>query len=252
MSKTYSVGVHQNRDYATAKAFNQDASGFLAEFNGKLDAQQLPYETIDDSNMVANSRIAVDSRPDGSAQDGVGVTMATQSYFQVESTLNTFTWARYPAADVLGPPLATFSSQNNSWASGILSLSANITRGSFLRIPTSEGFLRGAAQIDVEYFFVSQEAAGFTGNFGAGWRWQFYVFVNDVMVSTTGEQPAGRRRTVNLPFAAPIASQDSVTIDVRWSATFDGAGTSPANIKLIEDANLRVYNCLLWARNQYR
>lgn len=252
MSKTYSVGVHENRNYAVSKAFNQDASGFLAEFNGKLDAQQLPYETLDDSNMVANSRIAVDSRPDGSAQDGVGIIMATQSYFQVESNLNSFSWARYVGADVLGPPLATFSSQNQKWASGILSLSEDVAKGTFLRIPTKEGFLRGSAMIDVEYFFVSQEASGFTGNYGAGWTWQFYVFVNDVMVATTGEQPAGRRRTVSLPFSTPIASQDSATIDVRWSATFDGAGTSPANITLIEDATLRIYNCKLWARQQYR
>ena len=56
MSKTYSVGVHENRNYAVSKAFNADASGYLAEFNGKLDAQQLPYEVLDDANFVPNSK----------------------------------------------------------------------------------------------------------------------------------------------------------------------------------------------------
>jgi len=69
------------------------------------------------------------------------------------------------------------------------------------------------------------------------------------MVATTGPQPAGRRRTVQLPFAIPVSAQDAINIDVRWSGTFDGAGVTPADIVRVEDAKINFFNCQLWARN---
>ena len=72
------------------------------------------------------------------------------------------------------------------------------------------------------------------------------------MIATTGPQPAGRRRTVSLPFALPVSSTDAVEIDVRWSATFDGSGLSPAGIIAVDEATIRFYNAQVWVRNQYR
>jgi hypothetical protein len=256
MSKTYSERYFKQKDYTDNEAYNDEASNILAEFNGKLAADQLPYESFTSANMVPNTRISVDSKPDGSAQQGVGIIMPTQALYNVASNLSTFTWNRLAPSggsiQVLGPPLATFQSSNSSWTSGINSLSESVSSGSFIRFVSKEGMVRGVANVDVEYFFVSQEASGFTGNYGAGWRWWIYVFINDVMVASTGPQPAGRRRTVNLPFATPVSSSDSISIDVRWSATFDGAGTSPNDISLVEDATIRFYNCSVFARNQYR
>jgi hypothetical protein len=257
MPKTYTTQTFEAKDFTNAEDFDLESSNVISVFNGVLDAQQLPYETMEKENFVANSRIAVDSRPDGSAQDGIGIIMSTQSIYKVFSTLNTFTWNRLapsgagPVA-VLGPPLAAYLSNNSSWATGINSLSEGITKGTFLRFVSKEGMVRGNAQVDVEYFFVSTSATGFTGNFGAGWRWQLYVFINDVMVSTTGPQPAGRRRTVNLPFSIPVASNESINVDIRWSATFDGAGNSPTEIVQVQEATIRFYNSQLWCRNQYR
>lgn len=257
MSKTYSKRYFEARNYTNSEGYNDEASNVLAEFNGKLSAEQLPYETIEKENFVSNSRISVDSQPDGSAQAGIGIVMPTQAIYKVASELDTFTWDRLSPSgsgpvSVLGPPLASFTSTASSWTSGINSLSQNISQGSFLRFVSKEGMLRGTATVDIEYFFVSSSGTGFSGNYGAGWRWQLYVFVNDEMVATTGPQPAGRRRTAQLPFSIPVASQDAINVDVRWSATFDGAGLSAADIKTVQEATIRFYNCQLWCRNQYR
>lgn len=257
MSKVYSKEYFKSRDYSTADAYNNEASSVLAELNGKLGADQLPYETVEKGNMVSNTRISVDSKPDGSAQDGVGIIMPTQSIYYVASDLATFTWNRRapsgaPAVSVLGPPLGTALSSQPSWSTGISSLSSLVSKGTFLSFTSKEGMIRGIANVDIEYYFVSQEATGFTGNYGAGWRWWIYVFVNDEMVASTGPQPAGRRRTVQLPFSLPVSSSDSIQVDVRWSATFDGAGTAPNDISLVDEAAIRFYNCQLFVRNQYR
>ena len=257
MSKTYAKSTIEARDFTTSLAYNNEASGILAEFNGNLSQDQLPYEVLEKENFVANSRISVDSQPDGLASNGIGIIMPTQAIYKAASALTTFTWDRLapsgsgPVA-VLGPPLAAYTSTTSAWTSGINSLSDDIALGTFLRFTTKEGVIRGTATVDVEYFFVSSEATGFTGNFGAGWRWQIYVFINDEMVSTTGPQPAGRRRTVQLPFTIPVSSNDAVAIDVRWSATFDGAGLTPSQIVQVDQATIRFFNCQLFARNQYR
>ena len=257
MSKTYTKRTFEARNYTNNEAYNDEANNVLAEFNGKLSADQLPYQTVERENFVANSRIAVDSLPDGSAQDGVGLVMSTQAIYEVKSNLDTFTWDRLQPSgsgpvSVLGPPLAVWNSSSSDWSSGIISLSDKVPRGTFLRFTSKEGVMKGIATVDIEYYFVSSSATGFSGNYGAGWRWQLYVFANDVMVATSGPQPAGRRRTVQLPFTIPVSSQDAINLDVRWSGTFDGAGTSPNDIVTVQDAAIRFYNCQLWARNQYR
>ena len=256
MPKTYTTKPFDAKDFTDSEAFNSESSNILSTFNGVLDAAQLPYETMERENFVANSRITVDSKPDGSQTSGIGIIMSTQAIYKAASDLDTFTWNRLAPSgsgpvSVLGPPIDFYTSNAGSWATGINSFNGTPT-GTFLRFVTKEGMIRGAAQLDVEYFFVSSQAVGFTGNFGAGWRWQIYVFANDQMIATTGPQPAGRRRTISLPFALPVSSTDAIEIDVRWSATFDGSGLSPAGIKEVDEATIRFYNGQLWVRNQYR
>ena len=254
MAKTYTKRSFEARNYTNNEAYNDEANNALAEFNGALAADQLPYETLERENFVDNDRISVDSKPDGSAQDGIGLIMSTQSIYKVASDLTTFTWNRTAPSgigptSVLGPPLAVYNSSTGDWSSGILSLSEKVNKGTFLRFTSKEGAVKGVATVDVEYYFVSAEASGFTGNFGGGWTFQLYVFINDVMVATTGPQPAGRRRTMQLPFSIPVAAQDAINIDIRWSGTFDGAGLTPADVVRVEDAVIRFFNCQLWARN---
>lgn len=256
MPKTYTTKTFDPKDFTDSETFNNESSNILSNFNGVLDASQLPYETMERENFVANSRVTVDSSPDGSQTSGIGIIMSTQAIYKAASDLDTFTWDRLAPSgsgpvSVLGPPIDSYTSNAGSWATGINSFNGTPT-GTFLRFNTKEGMIRGSAQLDVEYFFVSSSVTGFTGNFGAGWRWQIYVFANDQMIATTGPQPAGRRRTVSLPFALPVSSTDAVEIDVRWSATFDGSGLSPSGIIAVDEATIRFYNAQVWVRNQYR
>ena len=252
--KTFTVIDPIARDYATPEAINLEASGILAQFNGALSSDQLPYEGTSRARIAPSVRSNVDSKPDGSNADGIGVAMATQAYYHTVSALDSFSWDRDvdPAVSVLGPPRVELASDESTWASGIVPLSSLLDDGVFLRFPTKEGFLRGNAAVDLEYFFVSTSGSGFTGNYGADWRWQIYVFVDNVMVATTGPQPAGRRRTVNLPFSISVPAKDAREVDIRFSATFNGAGESIAGITTVERATVRLYNTQLFCRHQYR
>jgi hypothetical protein len=109
--------------------------------------------------------------------------------------------------------------------------------------------LKGCATLDTEYYGFGRRIDGVTGNYGTEGRVQLYVFVNDIMVATTGPQPAGKRQTYQLNFAIPVGASENTDIDIRISATFDldnPEGTFP------EPAKVVFYSSQLWVRNQYR
>ena len=152
MSKTYAKSTIQERDFTDALIYNKEASGVLAEFNGNLSQDQLPYEVLEKENFVANSRISVDSQPDGSASNGIGIIMPTQAIYKAASALTTFTWDRLlPSGSgpvsVLGPPIAAYTSTTSSWTSGINSLSDDIALGTFLRFTSRKALLEALPQL---------------------------------------------------------------------------------------------------------
>tara|TARA_R110000787_G_scaffold284982_2_gene399451 strand:- start:9930 stop:10715 length:786 start_codon:yes stop_codon:yes gene_type:complete len=261
MSKTYTEHHFEPRDHAISEQFNKEIRNVQSEFNGELDAQQLPYEATTEAKFSVGTSMdgAFDTKPDGSAQNGTGHIHPTQSYFDVKSAIVADGWARPVDAipttvTLLGPPAAAFISSSGSWNAGILPLSQDIDDGVFMRIPTRDGMLRGCACVDLEYSLVKGTVPGFTATYGYNWRWQIYVFVDNLMVATTGPQPAGTRKSIQLPFSVPVPSKNAVEVDIRWSATFDGAGTTAGadSYVTVDDAEVNIFNTYLWVRNQTR
>ncbi len=258
MAKTYTPSRPKAAgDFALEEDFNTPVSGWMKEFNGQLDGQQLPMESIADAKIIkgANMDTAFDTKPDGSRKIGKGQRNATQSYWYVTSAISAFTWNRNGGGALsLGPPAATYTNKENQWLVGILPLYNDIDDGVFMRIPTEEGMLTGGATIDIE--FGSSEltvSGGGTSSFGRDWRYQVYVFVDGVCVSTTGLQPAMKRRSHTLPFAVPVPTKDAVEIDIRISAICNGAGvTNPFQSTSTADAEVNITNTQIWARNVYR
>ena len=152
----------------------------------------------------------------------------------------------------MGPPAAAFVSTSGLWSSGINPLSQDIDDGVFMRIPTREGMLRGMAQIDVEYMLVGQSTGGAAGTYGNDWRWQVFVFVDNLMVATSGPQPAGKRKSIYLPFSVPVPTKDNVEIDIRWSATFDDPWVASSTVSLDDPGTVNFFNSHIYVRNQAR
>jgi len=257
MAKTYTpTRPKEAGDFALEEDFNKPVSGWMKEFNGQLDGQQLPAETIANTKIIkgANMDTAFDTKPDGSRQIGKGQRNATQSYWYVTSAISAFTWDRNSAgAASLGPPAVTYSNYTNQWLVGIWPLYNDIDDGVFMRIPTEEGMLTGGATVDVEFGSAEITGGGLTATYGSSWRYQVYVFVDGICVATTGLQPAMKRRSHTLPFAVPVPTKDAVEIDIRISATCDGSGvTNPYADTSTEDAQLNITNTQIWARNVYR
>ena len=53
MPKTYTTKTFDPKDFTDSETFNNESSNILSNFNGVLDAAQLPYETMERENFVA-------------------------------------------------------------------------------------------------------------------------------------------------------------------------------------------------------
>jgi hypothetical protein len=258
MSKTYTEHNFRARDHLTSEDHNSETRNWVSEFNGQLDAQQLPYTSFASTTFTDGIVMdgAFDTKPDGSRQVGVGQINATQAHYSVQSNITADTWERAPddapGVTIMGPPAKAFLSTSGEWSSGINPLSLDIDDGVFMRIPTREGMLRGMAQIDVEYMLVRQTTGGAAGTYGNDWRWQVFVFVDNLMVATSGPQPAGKRKSIYLPFSVPVPTKDNVEIDIRWAASFDDPWVASATVSLDDPGTVNFFNSHIYVRNQAR
>ena len=247
MSKTYTEHNFRARDHLTSEDHNSETRNWVSEFNGQLDAQQLPYTSFASTTFTDGIVMdgAFDTKPDGSRQVGVGQINATQAHYSVQSNITADTWERAPddapGVTIMGPPAKSFLSTSGEWSSGINPLSLDIDDGVFMRIPTREGMLRGMAQIDVEYMLVRQTTGGAAGTYGNDWRWQVFVFVDNLMVATSGPQPA-----------VPVPTKDNVEIDIRWAASFDDPWVASATVSLDDPGTVNFFNSHIYVRNQAR
>lgn len=258
MAKTYTVKKFEENSIAASEDWNDEASNVLSEFNGQIAAEQLPYNSIGLNKFVAPTIVNnVPTVPDESHKLGTGWVGSSQAYWFTKSNLTTFTSRipEYASTAVLGPPRHQFQISDGSWYGAIVPLSLDLDEGAYLKIPTKEGMIKGCAMVDVEYYgftrkTVGSEGQNFTGNYGTDGRVRLFVFVDGVMVATTGPQPAGRRKTYSLSFAIPVGSSDAAEIDIRVAFSFDTSDNTTTTFD--DDPEINVYNSQLWLRNEYR
>jgi len=254
MAKIYTHYKKKEKNIASNDDWNQESQQIFSEFNGQLSGDQLPFEGVEQDNFKNPTRqTGFFTKPDGSQTNGVGWVGNTDAYYITSEGPTEFNYLREAEGSltttILGPPEKTFSSAAPQWVSSINPLSQYYNSGAFLRVPTKEGMLKGCATLDTEYYGFTRSGDGFTGNFGTEGRVQLYVFVNDIMVATTGPQPAGKRQTYQLNFAIPVGASENTDIDIRISATFDIENNKR---EFPDDAKVVLYSSQLWVRNQYR
>ena len=255
MSKVFTQKKVVARGFVQADDINQEAHETMAEFNGALGPEQLPMGRFDGDSFVANENITtlVYTSP-GGAQSAVATRMPTATYATTKSNVTDLTGYDPPGGGgntgILGPAQKTYATNSNDWAPGWNKLSDYIALGVYLKLPTRDGMVKGAAMVDVEFYYGDASIYGLGSALtGAEWRYELGVFLDGKLIARTGEF-GPRRHTHHLNFAFPSANRNS-TIDVRWRGKYDGAGTSQA-YGWVSDSNIKFLNTSLWVLNRYR
>ncbi len=254
--KTFTQRAFIDKNFAQSEDYNDEAWAIGAAFNGNLSGEQLPYASVSDPSFSLGDNLDAQVRttPAG-AVNGVCQRKPTQLYAVTQTDISNFTGFSFPGKDaawsgILGPPSSTYNTNSSAWGPGWNRFSDQVADGVYLSLPLYGGKLKGCALVDFEFYYGDNDSYGVgSGITGGQWRWRVGVFVDSALVAVSGKLPP-RRHSLCLPFAIDAPAR-RVTVDVRWSANYDGAG-STNNYTYTADTALRSYNHTLWVRNQYR
>ena len=264
--RNYQRSIFEARDAVDADKFNEEAEGWLSVANGSLSQENLPYESFDKLNFDTgiNLDFQFDTNIQGTQKLGQGQILPTQSYFRVQSTAVS-PWQRpaFKNTDPLNnPPSGTstlllfpnesFASSNGIWNSRTINLNNYINQGTFMRVPTLEGMLHIEGMIDIEFLYPTY--VNFQGNqveiIGANFTFHTYIIVDGKIVATSGELSAGRRAGIHMAASIPINSKENTEIYLAFYADF---AKEQADTNFVYDPfTVNIFNCELFARNQYR
>ena len=254
--KVFTTTKPAARAFVHADDVRDEGRRLARTFNGGLGPEQLPYEAFGSDKFVAPVNIdsTVKTTPAGAAT-GTASRLMSQSFAITQTAITNLAGFSPPDggagnAGILGPPSASYATNSSTWGPGWNRFSDTMTKGVYLGFDARAGVVKGAALCDFEFYLGDASSYGLgAAPTGGQWKWQVGVFLDGVLVARSGRY-SPRRHTIHLPFALAVPTRP-VVADVRWLATYDGAGVANA-YTFVADTVLRVYNATLWMRNQYR
>jgi len=245
--KTYTdVPINQYGQVIT-NTLNKNSEKYLSEFNGRLDGQNIPVETITNDHLK-EPRIPTGFTPISGPVSTIGSQCPTQSYFRTARR----GWLE-GSSDVW-TPLTTIDLDSDNWTRGFNSLSSYTGWSNFpLNFNAKEGMLVGCATIDWQHscqtYNISSGGFNLAYNRGHEWWTEWGVFVNNVLVARTGKIMP-RRHTTQIPFSVPVGSQN-IQVDVRFITNtwrVSGAPLPPVNTS----TDMHIFSAEIWCRNNIR
>lgn len=255
MPRQYTQRAFIGGNIANAEDWNAELGTATSEFNGQLDQNNMPLNSVSSTKMTA-ATVVTEVNNTAFAHDLITHTyMQSQSYHTSSSCV----------IDT-DPGSVTYSTAwpRTDWQLGWMRLAekrfvtingVNYYAGSELRFDALEGMLVGEALIDAtwrgSYYTGLIDGVGVASRRVENFA-EFGVFVNDVCVARTGLQWLGGRFTFVIPFSTPVATQECV-IDLRFRLQFKNVKLGSTFSIVTEDVvPFTLGDSGLWVRNQYR
>lgn len=256
MARSYTTRTILDGGQAKDEDFNSEIQTPLGEFNGQLDQNQLPLQSVN-YNHIAQPTTSTAYL----GQDGTYSTyMQTQGYHQSEYALPLgFAYPRMEWDNTLYAGQGWIKLQDFQ----LQTHAPGQTGGAEIIFNSYEGMIAGSAVIDFDWYPGTAENS-VTDPYPLTLKViyayketiEWGVFIDDVLVSKSGVIYP-RRLTLNLPFNAPTSTKP-LKIDVRFRCNFIDPSTLHNNAETDIRTTIGTYQALtynggcLWTRNQFR
>jgi hypothetical protein len=250
MPRTYTKKTILDGGQTKDEDFNSEIQGSLSEFNGQLDANQLPLQSVTADHLKQPTISTSYLTKNGT----YSMYMTTQSYHQTEyipnETAITMRW---------DDPLYVGSGWIRLQDLLLEKRGASGCYGAELIFDALEGMLAGNAVIDFTWYpggaAYRTEGLNAYALYGRDTTIEWGVFIDDVLVAKSG-WIWPRRLTLNLPFNTPVSSKP-IKIDIRFRLQFldPAAKESESSVVIVEIEeyqSLKYNGGVLWCRNQIR
>lgn len=251
MSRSYTKICAKAKDQFKAKHYNEEANGVLQQFNGQLDQNNMPINSVGPTHLVdptvKSNEFGVQTKSSY---------MPTQSYHESTWVIPNDTGT---VAEAMPTPAGTY---NVNWLTDPWSPFWNqfdysvVTHGSRLRFNAKEGMIIGGVTINVETRLGKTRYItdpNFEVQSGGDLTCEIGIFVNGVLCGRSGQITVGAY-TLDIPFSTPIGNEFTEVV-VKWQrdqTASDETSTLPYNTILDHHFRFVVSGISTWARNQYR
>lgn len=213
--KNYKAQQQNNYDQVKPDNLNDNTGDTIATFNGRLDGQNMPVNSVGKSTLVQPSY--------SETSVGSGDCRLTQWIGQTQSVyhIQHFSGVSYPGGtinDWLADEQILL--YNESWNAGwnhVDDLSKYTDFG--LEFQSKEGSINGWFQINYRYGCdaVTPDVGGGVTVIGDDWWINFGLFMNDQLIAEAGLL-SPRGENVCVPFQIPVGTQNCKW-DLRWQAS---------------------------------
>lgn len=239
--KVFTQVGQKNYDQVKPENINDNTRAVIGEYNGRLDGQNFPVDTIDKlkfapPTLTSQSTVNVY----GFKHEG-----QTQDYHFVRR------WNTYEGSINVHLPLYNFDLRNNSWSSGWNNLSDidSDFNDFVLEFDAKSGTLNGCFDINFRHGVDRFED---TNNNVVSWSLEWWsrwgLFCNDVLIAESG-RVYPRLENLCIPFKIFVGSQP-VRLELKWQTI----NTSPEQEYGVTDfeSRMEIYGASIWACNTKR
>lgn len=237
--KVFTQVGQKNHDQVKPENINDNTRTVVGEYNGRLDGQNFPVDTIDKLKL-APATLTSQSTVNVYAFKHVG---QTQDYHFVRR------WNTYEGSINVHLPLYNFDLQNNSWSSGWNNLEdIDVAFNDLvLEFEAESGTLNGCFDINFRH---GVDVLDITQNnpevFGDDWWSRWGLFCNDVLIAETGRMYP-RLSNLSVPYKLFVGSQP-VRLELRWQTN----NTPPSASVDTPFSRMEIYGASIWACNTKR
>jgi hypothetical protein len=241
--KVFTQVGQKNYDQVKPENINDNTRSVVGEYNGRLDGQNFPVETIDKFKLAPPTLTSVGALN----VFGFKHVGQTQDYHFVRR------WNTYEGGLNVHLPLYSFNLQSNDWSSGWNNLcDIDFTFNNlFLEFEAESGTLHGC--FDINFRHGTDIMLDSSGELHQVWsndwwsRWG--LFCNDILIAETG-RVYPRLENLSVPFKLFVGTQP-VRLELRWQTVNTspeqalGVGTQPISI-------MEIYGASIWCCNTKR
>lgn len=251
VARSYTKQCFKTIDQFKADHFNIEADGISQQFNGQLDQNNMPLNSVEHDNMVVPVRTY--------NAHGVQTTstyMPTQSYHF--ATFNIANDTNVVAGEMV-TPVSVYNKDwdVDDWDPFWNSFQPDMPQGDRIRFNAKEGMLIGGVTINMENRSGRVRGGsdpGFTRNAGEENFAEIGIFCNGFLIGRSGRMNNGAH-CLDIPYSTPIGNE-FVEIQVKWFKEqyniIDASGGTWTTVEVDHFRKIVISGVHTWCRNQYR
>ncbi len=240
--KVFTQVGQKDLDQVKPENINDNTRMVVGEFNGKIDGQNFPVETIDKFKLKAPTLTSTST----ANVYGFRHIGQTQDYYFIRR------WNNLEQGLSIHNPVMSFNLHTQSWSSGwndLVDINSSFN-DLVLELDAKSGTINGCFDINFRHGVdIILDSGGAEKPFSHDWWSRWGLFCNDVLIAETG-RCYPRLVNLSVPYKIFVGSQP-VRLELKWQ-TITTNPKDKLNVTTTPASIMEIYGASIWACNTKR